>query len=276
MRRADDARLSRAAREALEEHLNRERMRVLSEARRLGEGESLSAFEIVNAVEALKARDHASARHDYSPGRSMFRSTRMLILFLVTLAVATSALAVIVSLPVTPTGSSAEQLLPVVVGILTATLAVIAVTVAMIGVMRVNIWRRRFDAQYAYALDAASRNLYERAVPIPAERHSRREDKSAGAFISKWISFEKQLRDMGSREIGIASADARRFPIGELLRMLRADINMSPERQEQILQVLDLRNRILHSGEFSSDEVEKGMESLEELNRVLESRAGSR
>lgn len=270
IRPSGTSRLSRAGKEALDEHLSRERIRVLREASRLGRGAPLSAFDIVNAVEALSARETASSRHSYPAGPALLRSRTMAVSAAVMMLAALSLLLVIfvLAVPKTP-DANADQILPILLGVLTASFAVVGATVAMLLVTRANTARRRQEARYLYELDATSGRLDRAVRSISANAAPRRDDKR-GQFISKWISFEHQLRELGSREIGISSEDARRYPIGELLRMLRAETKISGKQYAQIRATLDLRNRVMHNGDAPAEEVERGIRLLSDLGGELE------
>lgn len=269
-------RLSKAGREALTEHLDAERVRILAEATRLSDGAPLSAFDIVNAVDVLSTRDRGASTHRYSQVRSARSRTTSLAILVTTLLVTLVAtlavwLAFTFQQPQTPAPWS-EVLLSVIAGALTAA-AGAAALVGLRLMQRTNRYSREIQNRQ---LEHVDEGAGQRRKPWDLSQPS---DRATGSFISNWVRLEFDLRELGSDNLGIPYEDARRYPIGELLRMLVKAGTLSESNYVRTRELLTLRNKVVHGQDFAADDLEKAEKQILNLRSALSTlprRAGKR
>lgn len=278
--RARNSSLSAAADEALREYLQMERERVLSEATRLHSGGLLSSFDIVNAIEALEARDRSVSRPEFHRSRSREIRSLLLgasILALVLALTLSSALFLILNETRTEEAATSSTLMNVVLGgvtALTAAIAAFSISAALRTVRSRSERKagRDFIAVYEHVNEDSHLHRIDERNRIFITLQGRSSDeKAAGQFIVRWVSLERELRELGSKALGIPSEDARRYPIGELLRLLRRDGSLDNESYELTRSALRLRNMILHDGHVDSADVEAGLQDVARLSSALNS-----
>lgn len=265
--------LSPAAREALSEHLNSERNRILAEAIRLSAGEPLSAFDIVNAVDLLTTRDREAPAHRYAQYRSeRSRSNTMLVASLSGLAALTTTLVVVIVVFFQQSSSSVlwtDALLSVVAG----AVGVLAVAAATTGLLYAS---RRSNRHTVELLAVHRRELEDLNAGIHTRRIPRDRldsgNRIVGSFITNWIRLESELRDLGSERLGIPSEDARRYPIGELLRMLVKAGYFNDSDYELTRDLLTLRNEVMHGRDFDPDDLLRAETVISDLQMKLRAR----
>lgn len=247
-------RISPAGAAAMEEYLASERKRILEEASRLSEVSPLSSFDIVNAIDALNVRGNLEIRQRVRPSQMQSRYlSRISLLAMVSLfSVIMSAVLLVVALNskwelATEVPSS---LMNILAGGLVAT-SILAAAVAFMFTLRA--YRQANKLQVHRELVGENPNL---SISDPVRVHFERGDSlreavnegTSMSYLAKWISVESMLRRLGVQSLGIPSDDARRYPIGELLRMLLRAKVIDSEIYGDTRHALQLRNRILHEG----------------------------
>lgn len=284
---ADDreprSRLSNAGRAALDEYLSAERSRILTEATRLSDGGLLSAFDIVNAIDLIKARYSrpqvdSSRRVDLvralRPGFSPWVAATAAMLTILGLLIA--VVPTVVNKPEPPASS-------ILVAVITISVGAAVATIVLVLIMSVRSYQRasRRD-QELLEVEAAVFEAHRQKQTIDGLVDRRtdqgreswmlrtREEREKGAFIARWIVVEEILRSIGSRFLGIPPMDARRYPIGELLRMLVSKGVLSDTSYQEIRDLMALRNAVLHGGKFDVGDLPQAEERLENLALQLE------
>lgn len=247
----------------MREHLDAERQRILSEAIRLSDGAPLSAFDIVNAAELLESRDRLSGTKllDSRGGMSgkaqrirqrerAFYSAFMLG-GLGILGALVSALLVYSFDPSTrfEAGSMSQAIIGILAGIAVAAMG----SFAFIAFSNARSRSRQltFDefATSESVLAAADSSFGVSGAFDMTDMGTRRQ---IGSFLTGWISLEMDLRELGTSALGIPEEDARRYPLGELLRLLVRSNVITEEAYSATRSLLALRNAVMHAGSFDA------------------------
>jgi hypothetical protein len=130
-----------------------------------------------------------------------------------------------------------------------------------------------FEWGRAFREIQASSHMHEAAPEVSDSWMIRTQSQRAtGAFIANWIMLEEQLREIGSAFLGIPPEDARRYPIGELLRSLQREEILTPTDYEVLRELLALRNAVLHGGDFESGALERADAIIPDLRDKLKFR----
>ncbi|WP_146116804.1 hypothetical protein [Microbacterium sp. MYb64] len=279
--RDSSVRLSTAGREALEEHLDAERRRILAEATRLGDGTALSAFDIVNAVELITAREREAPVRGYRRTSLERWKTWSALAFVAVglLGVVAIVIPILLNIPDKGVGSAEPWLqaaVSVAAGAATAAVGFAAVALAG-GARRANRYAREMNDIEVTPL-YGDRSTHSHAIEVdPALRQSwiirTQSQRATGAFIASWILLEEQLRELGGDFLGIPPEDARRYPFGELLRRLQREGVLAPTDYQTLRELLALRNAVMHGGDYDPSSLERADAAIPQLRDRIKLRA---
>lgn len=258
------SRLSPGAQSLLNEYTEYFQAQLLEEAEKTNPADILNTRDLSDAYDRVQRRERGELSRTLYLAESGTRRTQMVMVYAVAATFIGLGSALLWVVPNVPWASEQRDLLAAAAAAIGGILAGAVVVVTRIS--------ERRSRSLAIEIAESQRHLAEiSAMTAETFRSSvSNESLRIGRFIAQWGRVEERLRLLAVVAVGMDPERADRYPIREMLVLLKRSGVIDDDMVGNLQGVLAVRNKLAHGKDASEAEVQVGLDMMERLESFFD------